>query len=78
LRQELTGSAAALDGAQIRITEGEQALAIAVAAASTLQEQVRLGQQGEHHLQQALETARRDFASELDKLRAPARGRRNG
>ena len=70
LRQELTGSAAALDGAQIRITEGEQALAIAVAAASTFQEQVRLAQQGEHHLQQALETARRDFTSELDKLRA--------
>ena len=70
LRQELTGSAAALDGAQIRITEGEQALAISVAAASTFQEQVRLAQQGEHHLQQALETARRDFAFELDKLRA--------
>ena len=70
LRQELTGSAAALDGAQIRITELEQALAISVAAASTFQEQVRLAQQGEHHLQQALETARRDFAFELDKLRA--------
>ena len=70
LRQELTGSAAALDGAQIRITEREQALAISVAAASTFQEQVRLAQQGEHHLQQALETARRDFAFELDKLRA--------
>jgi hypothetical protein len=51
LRQELTGSAAALDGAQTRITEGEQALAISVAAASTRQEQ---------HLQQALETARHD------------------
>jgi chromosome segregation ATPase len=70
LRQELTGSAAALDGAQTRITEGDQALAISVAAASTLQEQLRLGQQGEQHLQQALETARHDFASELDKLRA--------
>jgi chromosome segregation ATPase len=69
-RQELTGSAAALDGAQTRITELEQALAISVAAVSTLQEQVRHGQQGEQHLQQALETARRDFASELDKLRA--------
>jgi chromosome segregation ATPase len=61
LRQELTGSAAALDGAQTRITEVEQVLAISVAAASTRQEQ---------HLQQALETARHDFASELDKLRA--------
>jgi len=73
LRQELTGSAAALDGAQTHITEGEQALAIAVAAASTLQEQVRLAQQGEQQLQQALEAARRDFASELDKLRADGR-----
>jgi len=73
LRQELTGSAAALDGAQIRITELEQALAISVAAASTLQEQVRLAQQGEQQLQRALETARHDFASELDKLRADGR-----
>jgi len=70
LRQELTGSAAALDGAQTRITELDQALAIAVAATSTLQEQLRLAQQGEQQLQQALETARRDFTSELDKLRA--------
>jgi chromosome segregation ATPase len=70
LRQELTGSAAALDAAQIRITELDQALAISVAAASTLQEQVRLAQQGEQQLQQAIEAARRDFASELDKLRA--------
>jgi chromosome segregation ATPase len=70
LRQELTGSAAALDGTQARITEGEQALAISLAAASTLQEQVRLAQQGEQQLQRALEAARHDFASELDKLRA--------
>lgn len=70
LRQELTGSAAVLDGAQTRITELDQALAISVAAASTLQEQVRLAQQGEQQLQRALETARHDFASELDKLRA--------
>jgi chromosome segregation ATPase len=70
LRQELAGSAAALDGAQIRITELDQALAISGAAASTLQEQVRLAQQGEQQLQRALEAARRDFASELDKLRA--------
>jgi chromosome segregation ATPase len=70
VRQELTGSAAALDGAQIHITELDQALAIAVATASTLQEQVRLAQQGEQQLQRALETARHDFASELDKLRA--------
>jgi chromosome segregation ATPase len=70
LRQELTGSAAALDGAQTRITERDQALAISVAAASALQEQVRLAQQGEQHLQRALEGARRDFTSELDKLRA--------
>src|SRR6202166_1612381 len=61
LRQELTGSAAALDGAQIRITELEQALAISVAAASTFQEQVRLAQTGGAPLQQALATARRDF-----------------
>src|SRR5258708_2074089 len=46
LRQELTGSAAALDGAQTRITEGEQALAISAASASTLQQQLRLAQQG--------------------------------
>jgi chromosome segregation ATPase len=70
VRQELTGSAAALEGTQTRITELEQALAISSAAASTLQEQVRLAQQGEQQLQRALETARRDFASELDKLRA--------
>ncbi|SAL67304.1 ATPase [Caballeronia udeis] len=70
LRQELTGSAAALDGAQTRITELDQALAISVAATSTLQDQLRLAQQGELQLQQALETARHDFASQLDKLRA--------
>ena len=70
LRQELTGSAAALDGAQTRITELDQALAISIAAASTLQEQVQLAQRGEQQLQQALGSARRDFASELDKLRA--------
>jgi chromosome segregation ATPase len=70
LRQEMTGSAAALEGAQTRITELDQALAISVAAASTLQEQVRHAQQGEQQLQRALETARHDFASELDKLRA--------
>ena len=70
LRQELTGSAAALDGAQTRITELDQALAVSDAATSALQEQVRLAQQGEQQLQRALETARHDFASELDKLRA--------
>jgi chromosome segregation ATPase len=70
MRQELVGSAAALDAAQSRVTELDQALAISVAAASTLQEQVRLAHQGEHQLQRALETARHDFASELDKLRA--------
>ena len=70
VRQELSGSAAALDGAQTRISELDQALTISVAAASTLQEQVRLAQQGEQQLQRALETARHDFASELDKLRA--------
>jgi hypothetical protein len=41
-----------------------------VAATSTLQDQLGLAQQGEQRLQQALETARRDFAAELDKLRA--------
>ena len=70
LRQELTGSAAALDAAQTRVTELEQALAISAASASALQEQVRLAQQGEQQLQRALEAARYDFASELDKLRA--------
>jgi chromosome segregation ATPase len=70
VRQEQTGSAAALDKTQARITELEQALAISEATASTLREQVRLAQQGEQQLQLALETARRDFASELDKLRA--------
>jgi chromosome segregation ATPase len=70
LRQELTGSAAALDAAQTRITELDQALAISVAAASALQDQLGLAQQGEQQLQRALETARHDFASELDKLRA--------
>lgn len=70
VRQELTGSAAALDAAQTRITELDQALAVSVAAASALQEQVRLAQQGEQQLQRALETARHDFAFELDKLRA--------
>jgi chromosome segregation ATPase len=74
VRQELTGSAAALEGAQTRITELDQALAISVAAASTLQDQVRLAQQGEQQLQRALETARHDFASELDKLRADGKG----
>ncbi|WP_158935560.1 DNA-binding protein [Burkholderia sp. S171] len=70
VRQELKGSAAALDGAQIRITELDQALAISVAAVSTLEERLHLAQQGEQQLQRALETARHDFASELDKLRA--------
>jgi chromosome segregation ATPase len=70
VRQELAGSAAAVDAAQTRITELDQALAISAASASTLQEQVRFAQQGEQQLQRALETARHDFASELDKLRA--------
>src|SRR5471032_2705551 len=70
LRQELTGSAAALDGAQTRVTELDQALAISVAAASALQDQLGFAQKGEQQLQRALETARHDFASELDKLRA--------
>jgi chromosome segregation ATPase len=70
VRQELTGSAAALDAAQTRITELDQALAISVASASTLQDQLHLAKRGEQQLQQALETARHDFASELDKLRA--------
>ncbi|SAL74831.1 ATPase [Caballeronia udeis] len=74
VRQELTGSAAALDNAQTRITELEQALAISLAATSTLQEQVRLAQQGEHQLQRALGAARHDFASELDTLRADGKG----
>jgi len=69
LRQELTGSAAALDGAQTRVRELDQALAISVAAASALQDQLGFAQQGEQQLQRALETARHDFASELDKLR---------
>jgi chromosome segregation ATPase len=73
LRQELTGSGAALDAAHTRITELEQALAISVAATSALQEQVQLAQQSEQQLQRALETARHDFASELDKLRADGR-----
>ncbi|KLU25073.1 hypothetical protein EOS_16695 [Caballeronia mineralivorans PML1(12)] len=70
VRQELTGSAAALEAAQTRITELEQALAVSVAAASASQDQLGLAQQGEQQLQRALETARHDFASELDKLRA--------
>ena len=70
VRQELAGSAAAVDAAQTRITELDQALAISVAAASTLQDQLHLAQQGEQQLQRALEAARHDFASELDKLRA--------
>jgi chromosome segregation ATPase len=74
LRQELTGSAAALDAAHTCTKELEQALAISVAAASTLQEQVRLAQLGEQQLQRALEAARHDFASELDKLRADGKG----
>jgi len=70
VRQELTGSAAALDAAQTHITELDQALAVSVAAASALQDQLGLAQQGEQQLQRALETARHDFAFELDKLRA--------
>jgi chromosome segregation ATPase len=70
VRQELTGSAAALDAAQTRNTELDQALAVADAAATALQEQVRLAQQGEQQLQRALEAARHEFVSELDKLRA--------
>ncbi len=53
-----------------RAEELDQALAVSGAAVTTLQEQVRLAQQGEHQLQRALEAARHDFASELDKLRA--------
>jgi len=74
LRQELTGSAAALDGAQTRVKELDQALAISVAAASALRDQLGLAQQDEQQLQRALETARHDFASELDKLRADSKG----
>src|SRR5471032_1642702 len=74
VRQELTGSASALDGAQTRIIELEQALAISVAAASTLEEQLQHAKQGEQLLQRALETARHDFASELDKLRVDGKG----
>jgi len=74
VRQELTGSAVALDAAQTHITELDQALAISVAAASALQDQLGLAQQGEQQLQRALETARHDFASELDKLRADGKG----
>jgi chromosome segregation ATPase len=70
VRQELTGIATALDAARTRITELDQALAISVAAASALQDQLGLAQQGEQQLQRALETTRHDFASELDKLRA--------
>src|SRR5471032_2400252 len=70
LRQELAGSAAALDAAQSRITELDQALVISVAAASALQDQLGLAQQGEQQLQRTLETARHDFVSALDKLRA--------
>ena len=70
VRRELTSSASALDRAQTRITELDQALAISVAAASTLEERLQLAKQGEQQLQRALETARHDFASELDKLRA--------
>src|SRR5471030_1865540 len=73
VRQELTGSAAALDAAQTHVTELDQALAVSVAAASALQDQLGLAQQGEQQLQRALETARHDFASELDKLRADGR-----
>src|SRR5476651_1360369 len=51
VRQEQTGGAAALDRAQARITELEQALAVSEATASTLREQVRLAQQGEQQLQ---------------------------
>ena len=40
----------------------------------TLQEQVELGREGERKLQRALETARHDFASELEKLRADGKG----
>ncbi|WP_051888051.1 DNA-binding protein [Caballeronia sordidicola] len=74
LRQELTGSAAALDGAQTRVKELDQALAISVAAASALRDHLGLAQQDEQQLQRALETARHDFASELDKLRADSKG----
>jgi len=69
LRQQLTGSATALDAAQTGITELDQALGISMAATSTLQDQLRAAQEGEQQLQHALETARHDFASELDKLR---------
>jgi chromosome segregation ATPase len=70
LRQELVGSAAALERAQARITEQDQALAISAAPSEALQAQLRASHHGAQQLQQALETARRDFASELDKLRA--------
>jgi chromosome segregation ATPase len=70
LRQELMGSATALEQAQVRITERDQALIVSAASWLALQEQLRASHQGEQKLQHALEAARRDFASELDKLRA--------
>ncbi|MGF6604703.1 chromosome segregation ATPase [Paraburkholderia sp. GAS448] len=70
LRQELTGSATALDDARRHVSGLEQALAGATATCATLQDQLRDAQQGEQRLQQALESARNDFAAELDKLRA--------
>lgn len=73
LRQELTGSAAALDDTRRQVGGLEQALAVSTAACAAQQDQLRQSQQGEQRLQLALETARRDFAGELDNLRADAR-----
>jgi hypothetical protein len=70
LRQELIGSAAALGDARRHVGGLDQALAAATATCATLQDQLRQAQQGEQRLQLALDTARRDFAGELDKLRA--------
>jgi DNA repair exonuclease SbcCD ATPase subunit len=70
LRQELAGSAAALDDARRHVSGLEQALAAATATGATLQDQVREAQQGEQRLQSALEAARRDFTAEVDRLRA--------
>lgn len=70
LRQELTRSASALDDARRHVSGLEQALASATATCATLQDRLRGAQQGEQQLQLALEGARRDFAAEVDKLRA--------
>ncbi|WP_235028504.1 hypothetical protein [Caballeronia choica] len=70
LRQELTGSAAAVDSARAKGAELEQQVAAVTAACEAFKSQLQRAQREQAELQRELEAARRDFAAELEKQRA--------